>query len=122
MKSYRQFISESYECRENLDEGLGKAFAKGLSYATGGNVSPATKVFNALAGAHAVRRGIESIGKGDEVGLYNAGAMAIPFGGGPVFNAIKLGGISLDLMRAHKARMKKEEEKRKKDLESTPKN
>ena len=69
-----------------------------------------------------MRRGVESIGKGDEVGLYNAAAMAIPFGGGPVFNAIKLGGISLDLMRAHKDRMKKEEEKRKKGLESTPKN
>ena len=118
MKSYRQFISESYECRENLDEGLGKV----LSYATGGKVSAAAKVFNALAGAHAVRRGIESIGKGDEFGLYNAGAMAIPLGGGPAFNALKLGGISLDLMRAHKARMKKEEEKRKKDLESTTKN
>lgn len=115
MKSYRQFVTEARQLDENL--------AKLLSYATGGRkVSAAAKVFNALAGAHAVRRGIESIGKGDEVGLYNAGAMAIPLGGGPVFNALKLGGISLDLMRAHKARMKKEEEKRKKDLESTPKN
>ena len=114
MKSYSQFVTEARQ----LDEGLGKV----LSYATGGKVSAAAKVFNALAGAHAVRRGIESIGKGDEFGLYNAGAMAIPLGGGPVFNAIKLGGISLDLMRAHKARMKKEEEKRKKGLESTTKN
>ena len=122
MKSYRQFISESYECRKNLDEGFWQAVGKGLSYATGGKVAPAAKVFNAVAGAHAVRRGIESIGKGDEVGLYNAGAMAIPLGGGPAFNAIKLGAIGVDLMRAHKARMKKEEEKRKKGLESTPKN
>ena len=39
MKSYRQFISESYECRENLDEGLGRALAKGISYVTGKGVN-----------------------------------------------------------------------------------
>lgn len=114
MKSYHQFVTETRQ----FDEGFGRAVGKFLSYATGGKVGPAAKVFNALAGAHAVKRGIESAGKGDEFGLYNAGAMAIPLGGGPAFNALKLGGIGVDLMRAHKSKMKKEEEKRKNEIQS----
>jgi hypothetical protein len=114
MKSYRQFIAET----KQFDEGFWQAVGKGLSYATGGKVAPAAKIFNAVAGAHAVKRGIESAGKGDEFGLYNAGAMAIPVGGGPMFNALKLGGIGVDLMRTHRDRMKKEEEKRKNKIQS----
>ena len=125
MKSYRQFISESYECRENLDEGLGKAIAKGVTYMTGGAGAGAfTKVANAMLGLHAVKRGIQSFGKGDEFGVYNSAAMALP-ATNPYTTGLKLGAIGLDALRQHRAmkaykeKMKKKSEEPKEPLKPT---
>ena len=115
MKSYRQFISESYECRENLDEGLGRALAKGISYVTGKGVNPAAKVLNAVGGIYAIDRLQDTVRKGDRFGAYNAGAMLVP-GMGPYSAGLKLGAIGLDALRQHRA-MKAYQEKMKKKSE-----
>ena len=114
MKTYKQFVIETRQ----FDEGFWQAVGKGVSYMTGGKVNSATKVANAVLGAHAVRRGIESGMKGDEFGIYNAAAQAIPLGGGPAFNAIKLGAIGLDQMRLKQRddERKKKEEKAKSEI------
>ena len=119
MKSYKNFVSESYAARENLSEffGLGKLAGKGLSYVTGGAGKGAfTKVFNAFALGHAGKRGIESVGKGDEVGTYNAAAMALP-ATNPYTAGVKLGAFGLDLLRQKRAEQAKKEkmEKQKKE-------
>ena len=124
MKSYKDFVSESHIARENLNEFWGLA-GRGLSYMTGGAGKGAfTKVFNAFALGHAAKRGIESVRKGDEVGTYNAAAMALP-ATNPYTTGLKLGAIALDGLRQHRAmkaykeKMKKKSEEPKEPLKPT---
>ena len=115
MKSYKQFVTESRQ----LDEGLGTAIAKGLSYVTGGNkVGAATKILNAVGAVYAADRGYDSFKRGDKTGMYNAGLMAVPFGHGMRTNAIKLGAGLFDYYRQQK---KAEEERKKLDNKVTGK-
>ena len=123
MKSYKNFVRESHIARENLNEFWGLA-GRGLSYMTGGAGKGAfTKVFNAFALGHAGKRGIESVRKGDEVGTYNAAAMALP-ATNPYTTGIKLGAFGLDLLRqkraeqAKKEKMEKEKKKKKRTIET----
>lgn len=119
MKSYKQFVAESDQAIDHLQEGWGSGL-RALGRSVGRQW--VKRPVDIATGFYGVQRAVQAATnpKGyDEPGVYLGAAQAIPRVG-PVATAIKLGAMGIDAARRIKAyqkylmNKKKEEEKAKK--------
>ena len=129
MKSYNQFVAESNQAIDNLQEGW-----RDLAFRLGkGAFTRLTKGENAIDTIKAIygtQRALQALPRGndkkfDEFGFYNALGVMVPGSAGAIPRAVSYGSFATDLMRRRRkgeAQRKSEEERRKKKAEEEARN
>lgn len=125
MKSYKQFVAESNQAVDNLQEG----WRSGLwRLAKGGFtrfVKPGENAIDAIKGIYGAQRAIQALPRGDdkkfdEFGFYNALGIMVPGSAGAVPKALSYGSFVTDMMRRRRkgeAQRRDEEARRRKKEE-----
>ena len=122
MKSYKQFVAESNQAIDNLQEGWRSAAWRLAKGGFDRFVKPGENAIDAIKGIYGTQRVIQALPRGDdkkfdEFGLYNALGIMVPGSAGAIPRALSYGALATDLMRRRRkgeAQRKSEEEKRRK--------
>ena len=122
MKSYKQFVAESNQAIDNLQEGWRSGLFRLAKGGFSRFVKPGENAIDAIKGIYGAQRVIQALPRGDdkkfdEFGLYNALGIMVPGSAGAIPRALSYGALATDLMRRRRkgeAQRKSEEEKRRK--------
>ena len=124
MKSYNQFVSESNQAIDNLQEGW-RDLAFRLGKGTFTRLTKGENAIDAIKAIYGTQRALQALPRGndkkfDEFGLYNALGVMVPGSAGAIPRAVSYGSLVTDMMRRRRkgeAQRRLDRQRRKKKAE-----